>query len=299
MSKKIYDPHESGSVTHGDNTIYVSPIFTPASSKNGDHPLRIFDEKFSRVKVSIVKAGEGGADANIPARDIMPVLVDSISCNHAEVQRMMMSGPEEEETSPAYTVRFTNGTLKGKTPAEVLDEQGDAGKGTLNAQWQWLSKNTAKYPRNREQMAAIEEAARLYSAGELKKIRSPKPFILYDVPVKGSPYKTRSDGLGFCYSIRLAWMPGTGVDARISNFYAPVVRTPDGKVNVRADQKDESSAKTYSFLMSRREWLYLLMSIPAVTDAFTAMYGPGCLRDADSLERAERAAHKEKEHGTE
>ena len=46
-----------------------------------------------------------------------------------------------EVDSPAYTVRFTNGTMKGKTPAQVLAEDPGNGSDALNRQYKWLQSN--------------------------------------------------------------------------------------------------------------------------------------------------------------
>ena len=52
-----------------------------------------------------------------------------------------------------------SGNLKGKTPIEVLLSDPGNGKKSLNDQYIWLKSNLEKYPKNRELMEAIEDAA--------------------------------------------------------------------------------------------------------------------------------------------
>ena len=80
---------------------------------------------------------------------------------------------DNNKNSKAYTVKFFLGEFRGKTPAQVLMEN-QANKDKLLAQKTQLSANLSRYPRNQDQIDAIDEAISLLESGALK-VETPMP----------------------------------------------------------------------------------------------------------------------------
>ena len=57
--------------------------------------------------------------ANIPVNEMLNIIMKSKTLHDLEIKQAC-TPHNEEFSSPAYTVRFTSGDMRGMTPAEVL-----------------------------------------------------------------------------------------------------------------------------------------------------------------------------------
>ena len=95
------------------------------------------------------------------SKDIIEAIKDA-----AEKLKSGELKPLDNPSSKAYTVQISNGKLRGKTPAEALKEEN--GEKLLLNQKKWLEENLDKYPKNKEQIEAIEDALNLLKNGQIK-----------------------------------------------------------------------------------------------------------------------------------
>lgn len=137
---------------------------------NRTNPLMVIPENL-RLRLTIINKGGNRLQAQFDANELMLIERKFSLC----LEKMMFSQKKETENSIAYTARFYSGKLKGKSPAEVLNEPD--GKEILNEQYKWLRSNLEKYPNNKKLMDAITEAGKLLESGSLKAVSSENVLI--------------------------------------------------------------------------------------------------------------------------
>ena len=198
------------------------------------------------------------------------------------------------DSSSAYSVRLANGNLKGKTPAEVLQE-GEGGRQALLSQREWLAKNLQRYPNNQKQIDAIDAAIRLSDAGEL--VSAPcqsgaegKVITLYDAQYRPLRSRQKENGKCFVYNITISWIVGQEypVSVKITNYYAPVVQKEDGMLNVRSSEAEDRF--TNEMLLTAAEWNNVLAMIERNMDQFATVHAKSCLQDSADADMRNRAA---------
>lgn len=176
---------------------------------------------------------------------------------HLLTARPVSEGASE---SPAYTTIINAGKLKGKTPAAALAEDGAKGESLLKSQVQWLKQNLAAYPRNAVQIQAIEAALQLYHEGRLNQQEAQKGCVetetIYRAELRPLTRRKKGDKC-FVYSIYIRWNPGAErpIEIEIINFYAPVVKTDKGLLNVLAKEKTDEVRNRFSLTIDQWCWL--------------------------------------------
>lgn len=244
--------------------------FNKATFENGGFPLEIYDSTFSRLSGVLINADKVAATFNI-RKESLPLIIKKSEFAFNKEMENSISQSSEEQLSPAYTVRISSGKLKGKTPAELLIESPE-NKNVLNEHYVFLKKNLNKYPRNRVQMEAIEEAAKLLSENKLNKSLVSKEVIIpiYNPGFRPLVNKTRQDGKSFVYDIKINWHVGSKnpVTIEVTNFYAPVIKTSDGLLNVKATEKDATSEIKNTMSMSLEMWEDVIYNIKMQMRAF-------------------------------
>lgn len=87
----------------------------------------------------------------------------------------------------------------------------------------------------------------------------------------------------FVYQIRLTWNFGESNPVRleIENFYAPVIQTEQGLLNVQAKEKKNSTANEFHFSLD--EWNWLIHLIESNIRIFEAIAGPKALKIATNM----------------
>lgn len=205
-----------------------------------------------------------------------------------------------DTSTPAFTVVITSGRLKGKTPAGALLEDADINKKLLENQATWLQSNLKNYPKNQIQINAIQEALNLFekgllkqsSAGEMQhaeKTSEQDKNIIYKTGFRPLIRRKNANGKCFVYEIQIIWhdnMPKP-IEIDIKNYFAPVVQTDKGLLNVQAKNKEDEIHNTFS--MSMEEWLWMEHQINTQLRTFENLYAPQMYKTANNDDRANKA----------
>lgn len=270
-------------------TFAVQPELFLADPRKGEDPAKIYG-LFSRLGFTILGKPEGGkrefAASNVSLSAFEEIRQLSLEAH--QMNTSMLYSPAAASTpapasaganagnecqSPAYTVTFNMGKLKGKTPAQVCLEYGDDAYEILNTQYNFLYDNQEKYPGNKRLMEAILDASKLHAAGKIKATAAAtvtvpeqvKPSIMIYSVMHGNPHKEHPTIRGnfYCHDTKIVWNVGNNypVSVTIENYYAPI-RTDDlGKINVEVSKKLADTVKHLEFKLTGAEWLHCLAMI--------------------------------------
>ena len=193
----------------------------------------------------------------------------------------------EPSKSPAYTTTINAGTLKGKTPAALLLEDAQTNKRLLINQKNWLESNLGRYQRNAAQITAIEDALRLYEAGQLNAEESKAGFQAETVYSSGMrPLIRRKCGdKYFVYEISIRWDGASEkpVEIDIRNYYAPVTRTEKGLLNVKAREREGEIRNVISLTLE--EWLWVEHMLESNIRTFEDLYARNHYKQAYEAEK--------------
>lgn len=252
------NPKECFSIVQNQTFIVLNELTRP-ECRDGSEPLTFHHETFSRFNFVIISADKKATTANIPVREIPGIFekVHDLKMKHLLTARPVSEGASE---SPAYTTIINAGKLKGKTPAAALAEDGAKGESLLKSQVQWLKQNLAAYPRNAVQIQAIEAALQLYHEGRLNQQEAQKGCVetetIYRAELRPLTRRKKGDKC-FVYSIYIRWNPGAErpIEIEIVNFYAPVVKTDKGLLNVLAKEKTNEVRNRFSLTIDQWCWL--------------------------------------------
>ena len=199
--------------------------------------------------------------------------------SHFAMQQEMLyqfnSGSNEEEELPlAYTVTITSGTLKGRTPADVLLNDGEEGKKLLNNQYTFLKNNLSKYPKNKTQMDAIVNASQLLKEGKLDADAvgkgQTKRISLYSSGLRPLVNRKNNAGMSFVYELTVDWLLGEKRPLMITivNYYAPVIKKDDGMLNVQVKQRDQTTLRNNTVNLTFEDWAYVQHMIETDIERF-------------------------------
>lgn len=279
-------PFEIASFVRKTKTFAVDARFTKCETEK---PLKVFDDTFSRFVFTVIQDGVA-ATCNVPIEKL--AFMDAATT--VAFSRQMSMNTTPGGTSPAYTERFVTGNLKGKSPAEVLAENGENGKKMLNEQYNWLKSNLEKFPANQKLMDAIMDASKIDTSEIKENSVSAPPVKILDIDCRPLIRKTREDGKCFCYEGRVTWTPTQKypVCVEVKNYYAPVKKNDDGTLNVSLKDKDTSSEKNYSFNMSAEEWLHVISEMKLRKDSFVMVnYTKACKIAEEADKEAREGVH--------
>ena len=168
MENKSKNPREIAYIVE-KSTFAILDGLTESNIENEEEPLTLHSRKFSRFSFLIINQDKKAATANLNVKEMFGFLAKSRFAMQQEMlYRFNVTDAKEEEELPlAYTVTIASGSLKGRTPADVLLNDGEEGKKLLNNQYTFLKNNLAKYPKNKTQMDAIVNASQLLKEGKL------------------------------------------------------------------------------------------------------------------------------------
>ena len=311
MSSFEKSPHEifvsySG---NGENltTLGVESIVQPVKAGDKESPQTLFG-KFSRIVFSMIRKGSV-VKANV-SFDELAEIRERTRFASAKVYESEWSGTgavqenhePSEDLAPAYTVQFTMGPFKGRTPADIVLENPEGNREKLQEQYKFLRDNAEKYPRNKKLMEAISNAYELYSknmltpqTGNAKTEPAGNAFGLYKSGYRPQR-EQRADGMRKVREMEITFNQGNRypVELTINEFFAPVTTTSTGLLNVQAGAKDTSTFKKVTTRMSLRDWNTLLSKLDDQKAAFFAAYGKQLLEEADrqAYERIKAAREK-------
>lgn len=278
--KKSQYPYQIGAIKRTKKTLGVDAKLYLPTEKEDKNPLEIHSG-FSRFELTILdKENDVKPIANIPAGEI-PYIKEKTKL---AMSKMMNGLPMDanptatEKTDPAYTVTLTDKTYKGMTPAAVLIRN-PADKERLIAIKEWLKPNIAKYPRNKQQIEAIDSAIALLDAGKLENNTSiPKAAATDLIEIYKTDYKykskTNEKGYNLVYGINIMCNPGKQYPfcVNITNAYAPVETESTGQKNIKMQQA-EDIAKSF-ILISECEWFSLVDRMETTLKNFENMNFP-------------------------
>lgn len=269
-----------------NQTFFVLNELTIPECKDGSEPLTFHHDTFSRFKFVLISKEKRPATANVPVNEL-PAIFQKIRNLSLRDMLSVQKQKSEPSKSPAYTTTINAGTLKGKTPAALLLEDAQTNKRLLINQKNWLESNLGRYPRNAAQITAIEDALRLYEAGQLNAEESKAGFQAKTVYSSGMrPLIRRKHGdKYFVYEISIRWDGASEkpVEIDIRNYYAPVARTEKGLLNVKAKEREGEIRNVISLTLE--EWLWVEHMLESNIRTFEDLYARNHYKQAYEAEK--------------
>jgi len=274
-----------------NQTFFVLNELTIPECKDGSEPLTFHHDTFSRFKFVLISKEKRPATANVPVNEL-PAIFQKIRNLSLRDMLSVQKQKSEPSKSPAYTTTINAGTLKGKTPAALLLEDAQTNKRLLINQKNWLESNLGRYQRNAAQITAIEDALRLYEAGQLNAEESKAGFQAKTVYSSGMrPLIRRKHGdKYFVYEISIRWDGASEkpVEIDIRNYYAPVARTEKGLLNVKAKEREGEIRNVISLTLE--EWLWVEHMLESNIRTFEDLYARNHYKQAYEAEKELREA---------
>lgn len=228
------------------------------SLQTEDSPLEMHSG-FSRFVVSIVDKKQNIAPtANIPARDVASIYEKSKAAMAYLVRDALKPNLQisnGENTPPlALTEKIFLKPFTGMTPAEILLADPNNKTELERLRDQVLAKNADKYPKNKKQVEAIDEAIRLMLEGKLEggnnntpAVTPSKPYNIYATEYK---YKNKQNEKGYnlVYSISIVFDPSRSnpFTVNITNCFAPVETLGDGRKNIVMGKAEDTQKAFFS-----------------------------------------------------
>lgn len=272
-------------------------------------PMEIHHANFSRFVFTVISEQKKALSANFPVSQL-PGMKAATQYAFRRHMDYIYSGqnaqkPENNpELSAGYTVRISSGQLKGKTPVEVMLAEGDRGADLLNKQYQWLKSNLGKYPKNKEQMDAILDAASLVKQGKLDSslvasAGADAPVIrLYVSGPRPLLRKKTEDGMFPVYELEVIWKTGNDfpVEVSIKTYHAPVKIQGQEEAGAQQDASQMKFGQVKVQISKARDmeqnrirlsvddWLSVLDTMESRMRLFESMEGPALYRKARAMQ---------------
>lgn len=275
MENKSKNPREIAYIVE-KSTFAILDGLTKADIENEEEPLTLHSRKFSRFSFLIINQDKKAATANLNVKEMFGFLAKSRFAMQQEMlyRFNVTDAKEEEELPSAYTVTIASGSLKGRTPADVLLNDGEEGKKLLNNQYTFLKNNLAKYPKNKTQMDAIVNASTLLKEGKLDADTAGKGQIkkipLYSSGLRPLVNRKNNAGMSFVYELTVDWLLGEKRPLMITivNYYAPVIKKDDGMLNVQVKQRDQTTLRNNTVNLTFEDWAYVQHMIETDIERF-------------------------------
>lgn len=251
-------------------TFSIEEYLEESDLQKGEEALTLYSKTFSRFKFIIIANGQV-VTANMAIRDVFSFFVKSDFAKDKELESMF---DEKKTTIPiAYSVRFTSGRFKGKTPAEVLLEGNPQYEKELYQHRNYLFSKLSQYPGNKVQIQATDQAFQLKQQGKLdSNASSNRKMVLYSSGLRPLIRMQNRHGNKFVYQMNIEWLHGekNPVQITIQNFYAPVIRLQDGRLNVKVKEREMETFKNFQINLSFDEWMYVIHMMKSNVELFEA-----------------------------
>ena len=245
-----------------------------------DPPLQMH-AGWSRFGMSIIDKSKEQmiiATANVPYSEAVVVAHKMLTvCDDYLIGRDKPASKAAEQSegtgnasAAAFAVTFKAGSLKGKTPGELV--QGENGIKTLESQIAFLQANITKFPDNKKVIDACNAAISAFKAGTLDPgqaaPRSETLKWVHRTPIKFLEKRKNDDGKCFIYAYTVTcdyektdypWQIG------IVNGYADITRKADGSVNISSKVVDRLET---SVNLSNDEVIYLAKRMEMTVSEF-------------------------------
>ena len=303
-------PNEVFVAQRKDQTFMVDSHMSRATAREDGNnrpapPLTVFS-RFSRFTFVLINTTKSTKSviANVPVRSIREISALSDYAHKKHLDERFSggsgSGAGQQASGPAYTVKMTSGYFKGRTPAEVLLENPGNAQ-SLENQIGFLSGNLQRYPRNQEQINAIQHALSLLSQGALNGnlVKHTQEIILYEASLRPLKSRQAHGNCWFIYDVRVSWLVGedSPVRIRISNYYAPVEQKPDGTYNVMAKNREQGTDTTNEMTLTVKEWMDCLESMSDNKLQFVVNNAGACYEEWTQLVEEGRQQAKDSQQG--
>lgn len=213
--------------------------------------------------------------------------------------------------------------IHGKTPAEaILEDPKNAD--SVRKQMEWLQKNsTGKYAASNKRIAdACAHALEMYEEGSLKEQEASSfsvPIPILEIPNRINIYEpSKTQAFNDCvlnWSMSIIYRAGaTKVDAKgneveadpvevkITNFYAPYIRTDKGLINPDGRKLQDPRYKSfrdstfveYTVRLSAQEWCLFCDLLERNRNAFASNTYTIRMKDAEACERDNKAEYRQR-----
>lgn len=294
-------PFQIDSIVHKSKTVtrtfgMEARLFSPVEESDDREPSAPLEmhEGYSVFKGTLIT--KEGTDRkfvtfNLPAKDI-PYIHKKTSMIMEEALSRKLKVTEKKVTetesdSAAYTLKIPSGTLKGKTPAEVLIDDA-SGKEKLEKHLAWLVDNLGKYPRNQIQIDAINEAFKLKEDGLLNskttsesKKSDDLSIDIYTCPSKNiKPLDEEGRYTVYDVSITYDGSKGMPFTITVNNCFAPVDRSKGTNEIVMSKAVNK---KRISMALSEDEWYTMIDTMLSQKTMFETLTYPEQLKLAKKI----------------
>lgn len=242
--------------------ITATEYFSKVEEKHNRDYLEIFSP-MSVLQISIMQKDSAGkasfAKANVKVMECLR-LIDKTKVLSETLLTGGFSGGSGAAASDGSEPTFKFGTLAGKTPSEVLAENG---ADTLNQQRKYLADNLAKFPANQVIIDAIDKALAggenndpapeaVKTAGISPVVKLIAPMYKYFSSDHDASGRTRVYQLGITANLSDAAKPQVTVE--IMNGYAFLSDVGNGLRNVDTKTFDQNTRCTYRWNIAWDVW---------------------------------------------
>lgn len=277
---------------HGKNIFCAFNELTLPKCEDGSEPLLFHHDTFSRFHFALFNEENKVVTANIPVSE-MPGIFSAINEQllvSKLSKRIQQNGNKATDVSgAAYNIRIASGKLKGKTPASVLFESPE-NEQLLKNQVLWLESNLSRYPKNKEQIDAINEALNLYHTGRLATDAavSSDRIVIYPGGLRPLVRRKKGNGKVFVYQISIYMYEDEKrpIQITVKNFFAPVITTEAGLFNVQAKDRENELEVSFQFTLS--EWKWFEHQVETQMRTFENISAPALYKAANNAEFANR-----------
>ena len=252
-------------------------LFAPTEEDNSCSPLELHNG-FSRFLFTIVDKSNPSVNvtprANIPSGDIACIKLKTELAMQAYFLGGNTDSNSNEENDfksrPAFTQKLLFGNGKGKTPAEILIANPQEKDNLLQTR-AWLLPNVDKYPANKLQIEAIDDAIALLEIGELQESSAPPSGVIVR-PIYKTEYKHMSQkneqGNTLVYSISIMFDSSKNYPftIEITNCFAPIEILPSGQH--RPVMNKATHAVKSSIALTDNEWVDMIYHLTDVKQYF-------------------------------
>ena len=268
---EIKYPEQVISVARSDKTLGVDAKLSVADTEHGQSPLELH-AGYSRFVFTILTQSASGY--NFVSANLPPAEIDLIKKETDIAVEMLTNKALEKKpsVSSAYEVTFFTGEFRGKTAADVLLQDASKESALLTLKKQ-LEANLSKYPRNKAQIDAIDEAIALLKAGKLTAEGVKSSIIdIYRADIR-APHASKKDAEGntdvYSFSIVCDLSKNYPFAINIMNCKAPVVLNANGTQTPNmAKAKDKKEA---NILLTKSEWYKIIQKMIKVNKMFEEM----------------------------
>jgi HD superfamily phosphohydrolase len=228
---------------------------------------------FSRFEFSLIDKEKNIVPvANIPAVDVSYIKVKTDAIINS-LNKQVSLNEEILSDDIAYTQPLFDKTFKGMTPAQVLlKDPNNADK--LKEIKNWLSANLDKYPNNKKQIDAIDNALDLLDADLLKDDSAKQNTSSITIYEEDFKYKSKVNEKGYnlIYKISVTYNSAMRYpySIKICNGYAPVETFANGQKNIKLQQATDMVES--SIVIDEKEWYTVVYKMFSTLTNFESLH---------------------------